>query len=196
MNAILSDDREWVIVLDNDDSSEELTVKEFIEVYGEDAFSTLERSLIAMIDERELVSEYYHAFRELCAACGKYAWADKTARNAVNGVYPVQKMLWERHGYNAISKLELEIFNFWKLQNEAVDALNECSKRAGCGQMRPEGKDVLVRHLYDPDFRDRMYYRVDKYAKEGVLHSPEELVIEVLKSLRNDGHHYVIKAPD
>ena len=196
MNAFLTDDKQW-IVIDADDA-EKMTVQEFVDCYGEDAIP-IECSSCKSGDESmryvDQIRQYYLAFRRVCVACGWYAWSRNTALNADEGVYPVIQMLQEKYGQNVESKLSHNVERYNKSQRMAVDRLAYWTVQVCGRRITEEDKNVLLRHLYNPYFRRRMYYRIDKYLKNGLLFLPDELVIDVLESLRKSGIHYVIKAP-
>ena len=181
MRVYLSDNGEWVLVERNDvDPPEEMLVEEFIAVYGEDALP--KRESTPCVDKT--VKRYYDVFRALCKACGEYAWAAKTEVNHADGVFPVQKIVWETFGGNAEAKLAGEVNRCDRNRRGWVKSLDKVSRQIGYKPMSNKDKEVLLTHLNDRDFRERLRYRIDKYAKAGTPYSARELVIEVLKSFQ------------
>lgn len=127
---------------------------------------------------------YYKAFKKLCQACGKFAWADKLMLNDADGVYPVQKVKYEtfgKHG-NADENLAIEVERARNVAVLAAHTLDYHSKRAGFKPMSEKDIRVLLGHLYDGDFRKKMQYRLKRNIKNRRLDSARDLVIEVLKA--------------
>lgn len=191
MYSIFSEDGSWIIVFDGDDEKpEELTLQEFIDRYGEEnlpardlqAGDVINENVVTPVDMTEDVIHYWASFRRLCKACGGYAWADKLQKNDVDGVYPVQKVVYDTFGNNATSKLAIEVERRRLTQKACARNLNYWSQRVGFLPMREVDLGILIKHLYDSDFRSRMYYRIDKFAKKNELVSARELVIDVLQS--------------
>ena len=192
MIAVLSDSKEFVTVYRDDKEPEEMTIVEYTACYGVDALPTPgdEVHLNELKDEVVIpknfstVMCYYNAFRTLLAACGKYAWADKTEKNDADGVYPVQQVVYQTFGHCAAAKLAAEVDRRNSKQKVCVDNLDYWSQKVGYKPMSAKDKQVLLKHLYGAEFRKRMYYRIDKYSKREELYSPRDLVIEVLLSLK------------
>ena len=181
MRAYLSDDKQWVLVEQNEiDPPEEMPLADFIAIYGRDAVP--KREPVRDIDDS--VEHYYDVFRVLCKACGEYAWAAKTEVNNADGVYPVQNVVRETFGGNAEAALAGEVARRDRTRRGCVDELDALSRQLGFKPMSDRDKEVLINHLFEPNFRKRMRYRIDKYAKAGMLFSARDLVIEVLKTLR------------
>ncbi len=189
MYSILSDDGSWVVVFNGDeDEPMEMTIQEFVDRYGEEKLPGRDLQPEDVLSDdffpQQLgdVRHYWASFRRLVKACGGYAWADKLQKNDADGVYPVQKVVYETFGSNATSKLGTETERRRVSQMTYARNLNYWSQRVGFKPMRQVDLEILIRHLYDPDFRSRMYYRIDKYNKKSELVSARDLVIDVLKS--------------
>lgn len=194
MHSILSDNKDWVIVFDGnveDEEPVEMTVREFIACYGEEALPARELQPEEVLREdlkphKETdIQQYWASFRRLCKACGKYSWADKLEKNCADGVFPAQKVQYDTFGgSDAPTKLAITVASYNRKQYACVNNLDYWSQRVGFPPMSERDKDVLIGHLYSGTFRSRMYYRIDKYARRNELYSARELVIEVLRSFQ------------
>lgn len=195
-----------------EDEPEELTVSEFIERYGEenlperfdassvsdvfDAGGALDASdasdattVAGGVSEKQQTvqgmqdaTRYYAAFKRLIEACGKYASADKMGKNDAEGVFQVQKVVYDTFGSNGRQKLATETERRRLTQKVCAKKLNYWSQKVGFLPMREVDLEVLMKHLYKADFRSRMKYRIDKYEKKGELVSTRDLVIQVMQS--------------
>lgn len=191
MYSILSDNGSWIVVFDGDeDEPTEMTVQEFVDCYGEENLPKRELQPGDVLREDVKPQEpgdtqrYWASFRRLCKACGEYAWADKLDKNDADGVFPVQKVVYDTFGAGGRQKLAIEVERRRLLQKACVRNLNYWSQRVGFLPMRDVDMDILINHLYKPDFRQRVYYRIDKYAKKDTLVSARDLVIDVLRSFQ------------
>ena len=132
----------------------------------------------------EEVRCYWASFRRLVEACGKYAWADKLSKNDADGVFPAQKVVYDTFGADGRQKLAVEIELRRLTQKACARNLNYWSQRVGFKPMREVDMDILINHLYEMDFRRRVYYRIDKFAEKDELVSARDLVIDVLRSFK------------
>ncbi|MBR3220265.1 hypothetical protein IKF76_00120 [Candidatus Saccharibacteria bacterium] len=129
------------------------------------------------------IESYYVAFKKLCTACGKFAWADKLMLNDADGVFPAQKVKHETFGKNgnADANLQIEVERARHTAFAAAANLDYWSRRVGFKPMSEKDTRVLLGHLYDGDFRKKLQYRINRNVKKELLASARDLVIEVLK---------------
>ncbi|MBR3319843.1 hypothetical protein IKG20_00875 [Candidatus Saccharibacteria bacterium] len=204
-DAVLSEDGTYVTLIHEDGEPEEMDTYEFTLAYGTDILkeegrkkrSKLVSGILAAKPSVNDVEQYWKAFRRLTKNCGEYAHKVALLRNAEEGIIPVQKVAYDYFGGpNSDRNLSREIVALDCLRATAVANLDYWSRRVGFKPMSTPGDvkryhltrradtEILLEHLSKPDFRKRIYRRIDKYAKKGESKSPAELVMEVLLSYK------------
>ena len=201
--TLLSDDKEHVLVFaGNEDEPEEFSLEEFVDAYGSEAWEALQElqepkvgDVVPEPDPAD-VRAYYNSFRRLVAVCGNYEHKKKLRQNSADGVLKAQVVAHNYYGLNPEGKLASTVQNLEMLREVVVLDLDYWSRRVGYRPMsKPEDvtryglngradTDILLGYLTDADFRARLYYRIDKYAKKGELRSAKELVHEVFASYK------------
>ena len=204
-NAVLSDDGTYVTLFHEDGEPEEMDTYEFTLAYGTDILkeegrkkrSELASGILTAEPSVNDVEQYWKAFRRLTKNCGEYAHKVALLRNTEEGIIPVQKVVYDYFGGpNSDRNLSREIVALDCLRVTAIANLDYWSRRVGFKPMstpedvkryhltRRADTEILLEHLSKPDFRKRIYRRIDKYAKKGELKSPAEIVMEVLLSYK------------
>lgn len=206
-NATLSDDGAYVILFHEDEEEPEvMEVEAFVAIYGDDIVKKRDDAEKATgASANEATSEnhdgdaeyYWKAFRRLVENCGHYAHSVKLKENVEAGTVKAQMVAYKYFsGANADSKLDYEITALNALRLTGVATLDYWSRRVGYKPMstpqdvkkyslnKRADTEILLNHLAKPDFRKRIYRRIDKYAKKGELKSPAEVVTEVLLSYK------------
>lgn len=211
-NAVLSDDGAYVTLFHEDGEIEEMELYEFTLAYGTEILESVNEvrtEVLESTDEtqtepvaetsgpsEEDVKHYWKAFRRLVKNCGQYTQKVALRKNAEEGILKPQKVAYEYFGgANSDRGLAREIIALDNLRKTALVNLDYWShRRMGYKPMstpkdvemlqlgRRADTEILLDHLSKPDFRDRMYYRIDKYAAKGEPKSPTDVVLEVLRS--------------
>lgn len=204
-NTVLSDDGTYVTLFHEDGEVEEMETFEFTLAYGTEI---LEKTGKAKPSEALLtraapesyaedVRHYWKAFRRLVKNCGEYSHKVKLQENVDAGVLKTQVVAYKYcGGVNSDRELAERITALNNLRFTAVANLDYWSRRLGYKPMstpqdikryhleRRADTEILLKHLSRPEFRKRMYYRIDKYSRSGECRSPAEIVTEVLLSFR------------
>ena len=149
----------------------------------------------------EDVKHYWKAFRRLVKNCGEYSHKVKLQENVDAGVLKTQVVAYKYcGGVNSDRELAERITALNSLRFTAVANLDYWSRRLGYKPMstpqdvkryhleRRADTEILLEHLSRPEFRKRMYYRIDKYSRSGECRSPAEIVTEVLLSFKKQSH--------
>ena len=199
-NAVLSDDGKYVLMYhEGKDEPEVMETFEFTKFFGSDILSDESaQDKVAQLDNLEAhvddVEQYWIAFRRLVKLCGQYAHRAKLRRNAADGTLKAQMVAYDYFGPDADNKLAVTVAALDHLRHTAVYNLDYWSRRVGYKRMstprdvkvlrlkRRADTEILLDHLSKPDFRKRIYRRIDKYAKKGESKSPAEIVTEILLS--------------
>ena len=139
----------------------------------------------------EDIKKYWEAFRKLAKACGKYSHDAKLQENANDGILITQVVRQKFHGSE--EKLAKRIDDLNDEMTKAMEKLVKYSEKVGFRMSTPEDvkeynlqrradTEILLGYLLIPKFRERTYYRIDKFAKKGELKSPAEIVVDVAES--------------
>ena len=204
-NAVLSDDGTYVTLFHEDGEVEEMETFEFTLAYGTEILGKTgkakpsEALLTGAASESyaEDVRHYWKAFRRLAKNCGEYSHKVKLQENVDAGVLKTQVVAYKYcGGVNSDRELAERITALNSLRFTAVANLDYWSRRLGYKPMstpqdvkryhleRRADTEILLEHLSRPEFRKRMYYRIDKYSRSGECRSPAEIVTEVLLSFK------------
>lgn len=204
-NTVLSDDGTYVTLFHEDGEVEEMETFEFTLAYGTEILEKTgkakpsEALLTGAAPESyaEDVRHYWKAFRRLVKNCGEYSHKVKLQENVDSGVLKTQVVAYKYcGGVNSDRELAERITALNSLRFTAVANLDYWSRRLGYKPMstpqdvkryqlkRRSDTEILLDHLSKPEFRKRMYYRIDKYSKSGECRSPAEIVTEVLLSFK------------
>ena len=117
-------------------------------------------------------------------------------QNVDEGVLKAQVVAYDYYGPVPDRKLVDTVKTLESLRKMAVGNLDYWSCRVGfkpmskpedverCGLKGQADTEKLLKYLYYKDFRKRLRYRIDKYAKKAELKSAAELVSEVLASYK------------
>lgn len=204
-DAVLSNNGKNVVLFHEDGGVEEMGVYEFTVAYGTEILESAGEARTSETTTSEMTTEpsaddveqYWKAFRRLVENCGRYAHKVGLQRNVADGVLKAQKVAYKYFGgANSDRELAYEIVALDGLRMAAIVNLDFWSKRLGFKPMSTpddmkryhlDGRAdtvILLDYLSNADFRKRMYYRIDKYTKKGVVKSITEVVLEILASYK------------
>ena len=185
MRAFYSDVTDDVIIVQLEDGeSQEFTIEEFIECYGEDALP-----LTAEEKRRlDILHCYYNAAEYMCKMSGEYASANKMQINANDGVYRVQVAKYHSYGKqgNADAHLEQAISDREEVFRKSIKLFDKASREAGFKPLSIKDMELLFQKLYENkyEFRRKLREQIRKNHKNEEFVSISDMVSYVYELIK------------
>lgn len=172
----ISDDGQWVVIdRENGMSPEELALDEFIAIYGH---SPLEEIATLEMNELTPVELYWAAFIDLCDTVGKIKAWRAIAKNAADGVLPVQKVVHKYFGHDSLNVEQAIAYAEAHLKKSIRDLEKVGSKYFSLKPFSDRDRENLLEILENDRRRNYIRDWSRKYLEMGEVLSARELVIQ------------------
>ncbi|MBQ3326125.1 hypothetical protein IJG79_03205 [Candidatus Saccharibacteria bacterium] len=191
---ILAHNEGSIVVLDGN-QEQQLSVDEFVEIYGVDALPSNKPAGKVVITEERVeemakreeeyqekmnkIEKYYDSFLEYLNAAGAYQHMSKFRKNFDDGVFPVQKLAYEYNHGPATIDMDVEDRN--RARWKKLNYLNQTSQAVGFLPLNDSGMRKVQEFFADGDRRRYVRDNVRRLQKKGELLSIADLMRKRLR---------------